>query len=45
MDTVDFEIKGSEMLFVEFELDPDEAAVGEAGSMMYRWTCASSAAR
>jgi len=35
MDTVDFEIKGSEMQFVEVELDPGEAAVGEAGSMMY----------
>jgi uncharacterized protein (TIGR00266 family) len=35
MDVVDFEIKGSEMQFVEVELDPSEAAVGEAGSMMY----------
>lgn len=35
MDVVDFEIKGSEMQFVEIELDPGEAAVGEAGSMMY----------
>ncbi len=35
MDVVDFEIKGSEMQFVEVELDPNEAAVGEAGSMMY----------
>lgn len=35
MDVVDFEIKGSEMQFVEVELDPQEAAVGEAGSMMY----------
>jgi uncharacterized protein (TIGR00266 family) len=35
MDVVDFEIKGSEMQFVEVELDPGEAAVGEAGSMMY----------
>ena len=34
MDVVDFEIKGSEMQFVEIELDPGEAAVGEAGSMM-----------
>ncbi len=35
MDVVDFEIKGSEMQFVEVELDPGEAAIGEAGSMMY----------
>ncbi len=35
MDVVDYEIKGSEMQFVEIELDPQEAAVGEAGSMMY----------
>ena len=35
MDVVDFEVKGSEMQFVEVELDPGEAAVGEAGSMMF----------
>ena len=35
MDVVDFHIVGSEMQFVEVELDPGEAAVGEAGSMMY----------
>ena len=35
MDVVDYEIKGSEMQFVEVELDPGEAAVGEAGSMMF----------
>jgi uncharacterized protein (TIGR00266 family) len=35
MDVVDYEIKGSEMQFVEVELDPGEAAVGEAGSLMY----------
>ncbi len=35
MDVVDFEIKGSEMQFVEVELDPGEAAVGEAGSMFF----------
>lgn len=35
MDEVDFEVKGSEMQFVEIELDPGEAAVGEAGSMMF----------
>jgi uncharacterized protein (TIGR00266 family) len=34
MDVVDYEIKGSEMQFVEVELDPGEAAIGEAGSMM-----------
>jgi len=35
MDVVDFEIMGSEMPFVEVELDPGEAAIGEAGSMMF----------
>ena len=35
MDVVDYEIKGAEMQFVEIELDPGEAAVGEAGSLMY----------
>lgn len=32
---VDYTIHGSEMQFVEIELDPDEAAIAEAGSMMY----------
>jgi uncharacterized protein (AIM24 family) len=36
MDVVEFEVKGAEMQFVEVELDPGEAAVGEAGSLMYR---------
>ena len=35
MDVVDYEIKGAEMQFVEIELDPGEAAIGEAGSMMF----------
>jgi uncharacterized protein (TIGR00266 family) len=35
MDVVDFEIFGNEMQYVEVELDPGEAAVGEAGMMMY----------
>ncbi|MEN9630665.1 MAG: hypothetical protein RJA10_3893 [Pseudomonadota bacterium] len=35
MDVVDYEIRGSEMQFVEVELDPGEAAIGEAGSMMF----------
>ena len=35
MDVVDFEIFGNEMQYVEVELDPGEAAVGEAGVMMY----------
>jgi len=34
-DEVDFEIHGSEMQFVEIELDPAESVVAEAGSMMY----------
>ncbi|MFM9881108.1 MAG: TIGR00266 family protein, partial [Burkholderiaceae bacterium] len=35
MDVIDYEIFGNEMQFVEIELDPQEAAIGEAGSMMY----------
>ena len=35
MDVVDYEIRGAEMQFVEVELDPGEAAIGEAGSMMF----------
>ena len=35
LDVVDYEIKGAEMQFVEVELDPGEAAIGEAGSMMF----------
>lgn len=35
MDVVDYRIIGSEMQFVEVELDPGEAMVGEAGSLMY----------
>jgi uncharacterized protein (TIGR00266 family) len=35
MDVVDYEIKGSEMQYVEVELDPGEAAVGEAGSLFF----------
>src|SRR4029450_2110800 len=32
---IDFRIIGSEMQFVEVELDPGESAVAEAGAMMY----------
>lgn len=35
MDVVDYEVFGNEMQYVEVELDPGEAAVGEAGAMMY----------
>lgn len=35
MDVIDYEIRGTEMQLVEVELDPGEAAVGEAGSMMF----------
>jgi uncharacterized protein (TIGR00266 family) len=35
MHEVDFEIHGSEMQFVTVELDPGEAAVAEAGGMMF----------
>jgi len=34
-DEVDYEIHGSEMQFVEVELDPGESVVAEAGGMMY----------
>ena len=34
-DEIDYEIFGHEMQYVEIELDPDESAVAEAGSMMY----------
>jgi uncharacterized protein (TIGR00266 family) len=34
-DQIDYEIFGSEMQFVEIELDPQESVVAEAGSMMY----------
>ena len=32
---IDFKIMGSEMQFVEVDLDPGESAVAEAGAMMY----------
>ena len=35
-DDIDFTIKGSEMQFVEIELDPGESAIAEAGSMMFK---------
>ena len=35
MDVVDYEIKGAEMQLVEVDLDPGEAAVGEADSLYY----------
>lgn len=35
MDVVDYKIEGSEMQYVEIELDPMEAAVAEAGVLMY----------
>ena len=35
MDVIDYEIRGAEMQFVEVELDPGEAAIGEAGSLMF----------
>jgi uncharacterized protein (TIGR00266 family) len=35
MHEVDYEIVGDDMQFVRVELDPGEAAVAEAGSMMY----------
>lgn len=35
-DDIDFKIFGTEMQFVEIELDPGESAVAEAGAMMYK---------
>ena len=35
MDVIDYEIHGDDMQYVEVELDPGEAAVGEAGAMFY----------
>ncbi|MCD6526511.1 MAG: TIGR00266 family protein [Desulfuromonas sp.] len=35
-DEIDFIIHGTEMQFVEIELDPGESAVAEAGAMMYK---------
>lgn len=35
-DEIDFKINGTEMQFVEVELDPGESAVAEAGAMMYK---------
>jgi len=35
MDVIDYQIFGSEMQYVEIELDPSEAAVAEAGGMMF----------
>ena len=35
MDVVDYRIFGDDMQFVEVELDPNEAAIAEAGGMMY----------
>lgn len=35
MDVIDYQILGNEMQYVEITLDPNEAAVSEAGGMMY----------
>ena len=35
MHEIDYTIVGDDMQFVEVELDPKEAAVAEAGGMMY----------
>ena len=35
MDVIDYTLSGDDMQLVEIELDPGEAAVGEAGSMLY----------
>ena len=35
MDVIDYHITGDDMQLVEIELDPGEAAIGEAGSMLF----------
>ncbi len=40
-DIIDYQIFGEEMQYVEIELDPGEAAIGEAGGMMYMQESAS----
>jgi uncharacterized protein (TIGR00266 family) len=35
MDVIDYKLYGDDMQFVEIELDPGEAAIGEAGSLMF----------
>jgi uncharacterized protein (TIGR00266 family) len=35
-DEIEFKVMGTEMQFVEVELDPGESAVAEAGAMMYK---------
>ncbi|HEX7339099.1 MAG TPA: GYF domain-containing protein, partial [Rhodanobacteraceae bacterium] len=35
-DEVDYRIVGTDMQFVEVELDPGESAIAEAGAMMYK---------
>jgi hypothetical protein len=35
-DEVDYRIVGSDMQFVEVELDPGESAIAEAGALMYK---------
>ena len=35
MDVIDYKVYGSEMQYVEIELDPEESAIGEAGSIFY----------
>ncbi len=38
-DDIDYRIVGSEMQFVEIELDPGESVIAEAGAMMYKDAC------
>jgi len=38
-DEIDYKIVGSEMQFVEIELDPGKSVVAEAGAMMYKDAC------
>ena len=34
MDVIDYQIFGDDIQYIEIELDPGEAAIGEAGAMM-----------
>ena len=35
-DEIDYRIVGTDMQFVEIELDPGESAIAEAGALMYK---------
>ncbi|MEM6651940.1 MAG: AIM24 family protein, partial [Pseudomonadota bacterium] len=37
-DVIDYKIHGNDMQYVEVELDPGEATIAEAGTMMFKST-------